>query len=85
MKETYDTLHQHGSDILRLTTNTTKMYTHYKSHLGINNARLVDIERRMLAVRHSSAPPTLDGDFDFGQNVDLSASSGMECEVEKTA
>jgi hypothetical protein len=45
MKETYDTLRQHGLDILRLTTNTTKMYTHYKSHLGINNARLVDIER----------------------------------------
>jgi hypothetical protein len=37
----------------------------------------------MSAVHHASAPPTIDGDFDFGQNIDLSASSGMEREVQK--
>lgn len=33
--------------------NVTKMYTHYKGHLGSNNSCMMDLERQLSAMQHA--------------------------------
>jgi hypothetical protein len=39
-----------AAGLLRMDSNMTKMYTHYKGHLGTSNERLVDVEQSYASV-----------------------------------
>jgi hypothetical protein len=52
-KETKDQLEKQGIEIRKMDQNMTKMYTHYKGHLGSSNMRLIEVERQLSTLRNA--------------------------------
>jgi hypothetical protein len=75
-------LTKHGVKILKMTQNMNRMYSHYKVHLGTNNARLINVERQVSALQN--APHQAQGEeFEFGPQQSAVSSATSSVELQK--
>jgi hypothetical protein len=71
-------------NINRMDLSMTKMYNHYKGHLGSSNLRMLEVERQVSVLKNGPNSKAHEGDFDFGQSsgFPLSASS-VQLEIQQ--
>jgi hypothetical protein len=75
VQSTKDQSSRLNAEVQKMGANMNKLYNHYKGNLGTSNARMIGLERQVSALQHAPRTQAQDGDFDFGQNLNVGSQS----------